>query len=54
MGLIKPILSTCSSDFISLLYNGLVCPKIKVEIALASPYLKKDIILLEDVYSLDM
>ena len=38
LGLIKCTISTCSSKVISLLYKGLVHPKLEVGMSLASPY----------------
>jgi hypothetical protein len=49
LGLIKHTISTCSSKVISLLYKGLVHPKLEVGMSLASSYLKKDIKVLKDV-----
>ena len=49
MGLIKRTLSTRSLKVISLLYNGLVFPKLEAGMYLVTSCFKKDIKVLEDV-----
>ena len=49
MGQIKFSLSMHSPKVTSLLYKGLVHPKLEVATSIASPYFKKDIKVLEDV-----
>ena len=49
LGLIKRTISSCSPKILSLLYKGLVQPRLETGMVLASPFFKKDAKLLEDV-----
>ena len=49
LGLIKRTISSQSPKILSLLYKGLVWPRLETGMVLASPFFKKDAKILEDV-----